>query len=329
MQKCQQTGISGGESGYSQSSQESLLLTTLLKADYSKAIDSFRVQRLMGILPGSKMGKATMENIPSTKDRSMFSCERYQFFLDAPFEIGQQCCGVMKKKPAHEYARRTRRMPILATMASESRLRTQQWLRNGCNGFNLKQPVSTPMAFWTESDVLTYIYANKQQMIHWRNDEFHNHYGCYPEESEKPFSITSPLASIYGDVVTEDEESGQMNFNDLMGTEIFDLGRPNCHTTGCSRSGCITCLFGYHHESTKETSRIQNIIDFSNPKIADWMLRGGHFRESDGMWEPYQGLGYAFIFEWCNARGGMNYWYPNREKYLSQLPDECWSYIER
>ena len=46
-------------------------------------------------------------------------------------------------------------------MASESRLRTQQYLKQGCNGFNNKIPTSTPMAFWTEQDVLQYLYKNK------------------------------------------------------------------------------------------------------------------------------------------------------------------------
>ena len=254
----------------------------------------------MGILPGARLGKATMETIPSLPDKSIFSCERYQFFLDAPFEIGQQCCRVMKKNPSHEYQRRTGLNPIIATMASESRLRTQQWLKNGCNAFNTKIPTSTPMSFWFEDDVLTYMKVN----------------------NIKP-------CSIYGDIVSDDEETGQLNLNDIMGMEVFDLGRPTYHTTGCSRSGCITCLFGYHHENTPETSRIQNIIDLSNPKIADWMLRGGHFRESDGMWEPYQGLGYAFIMEWCNLWGDMKYWYPNREHYLKQLPEECWRYLQK
>ena len=316
------------KSDASQTSWESELLKTLLMQDYTKTIDNFRIQRLMGILPGKGQGKATQESIPSVADKSMFSCERYQFFLDAPFEIGQQCCSIIKKKPAHEYSKKTGRNPILATMASESRLRTQQWLRNGCNGFDLKNPTSTPMAFWTEQDVLAFIRQKEKAMIHWRNEEFHEKYGCYPEECEYPFSIQSPIASIYGKILTDDEEIGQMNIFDFMGSEIFDLDRPCLHTTGCSRSGCITCLFGYHHENTKETSRIQNIIDYSNPKFADWMLRGGHFRESDGMWEPYQGLGYAFILEWCNRKGNMKYWYPNREYYLSQLPEECKEYLE-
>lgn len=49
-------------------------------------------------------------------------------------------------------------MPMTAQMASESRLRTTNWLKNGCNGFDMKSPISNPMSFWTEQDVLEYIF---------------------------------------------------------------------------------------------------------------------------------------------------------------------------
>ena len=45
-----------------------------------------------------------------------------------------KCCNVMKKEPAHRYEKETGRKAILGQMADESRLRTQQWLKNGCNG---------------------------------------------------------------------------------------------------------------------------------------------------------------------------------------------------
>lgn len=45
----------------------------------------------------------------------------------------------------------------MATMASESRLRKEQWLIHGCNAFDTKRPRSQPMSFWTEQDVLKYI----------------------------------------------------------------------------------------------------------------------------------------------------------------------------
>ena len=288
-----------GGVGLSETSQtllESELLMELLTQDYTKTIDNLRVQRLMGI--NRKDGKATAETIPSAKDRSAFSCERYQFMLDAPFEVCQQCCRIIKKNPAHQYCKDTGRMPITAQTASESRLRTQAWLKNGCNGFDLKYPISNPMSFWFENDILTYL---------------------------KMHDIK--LCSVYGDIVSDDEESMQLSLDDIYGTGIFDQKRPEYHTTGCGRTGCVACGFGLHHESCKEKSRIQNIIDFSNPKYADWMLRGGKF-DSDGLWKPYQGLGYCFIFEWMNKHGNMHYWYPNREHYIKQLPTECWKYLD-
>lgn len=271
----------------SRTSQESELLKALLKKDYGRTIDNLRVQRLMGI--NKKDGKVTKESIPSLPDRSIFSCERYQFFLDAPFWIANHCCGVMKKSPAHRYHKDTGRNAITAQMASESRLRAQQWINNGCNGFDLKYPISNPMSFWFDQDVLIYLKMN----------------------NIKP-------CEVYGEIVSNDEVTGQMNLNDIIGTEIFDLGRPTLETTGCKRTGCFACGFGIHHENTKEKSRIQNIIDFSNPKLADWMLRGGHFRESDGMWEPYQGLGYWFVLTWISKYGGFDTWFPNKEYYIEK-----------
>ena len=57
----------------------------------------------------------------------------------------------------HNYAKKTGKMPMTAQMASESRLRTTNWLKNGCNGFDMKSPISNPMSFWTEQDVLEYL----------------------------------------------------------------------------------------------------------------------------------------------------------------------------
>lgn len=45
-------------------------------------------------------------------------------------------------------------------MASESSDRKTDWMKNGCNGFEMSSPRSTPMAFWTEQDVLRYISEN-------------------------------------------------------------------------------------------------------------------------------------------------------------------------
>lgn len=82
---------------------------------------------------------------------------QWRFLLDAPFKIGSGCCNEMKKKPLKKYTKETGHAPMIATMACESRLRMQQWLNNGCNAFDAKQPLSTPLAFWLEEDIWEYI----------------------------------------------------------------------------------------------------------------------------------------------------------------------------
>lgn len=55
-------------------------------------------------------------------------------------------------------------MPVLATMTCESRLRLKNWFANGCNAFETENPVSQPIAFWTEQDVLEYIVTRNLKM---------------------------------------------------------------------------------------------------------------------------------------------------------------------
>lgn len=83
--------------------------------------------------------------------------QRWLKLLHAPFKVSNYCCDVMKKQPMKAYESKTKKKPILGTMAEESSLRTQAWQRTGCNGFNMTHPTSKPMSFWTEQDVLQYI----------------------------------------------------------------------------------------------------------------------------------------------------------------------------
>ena len=120
-----------------------------------------------------------------------FDKSKYLFFLDSDIRISNMCCNEMKKKPVKSYEKENKRVPITGQMASESTQRQSQWLKNGCNGFELKRPVSNPMSFWTEQDVLMYIKKNN-----------------------------IPIASVYGEVVVDYEKEiqleGQMN--------LFDIG---------------------------------------------------------------------------------------------------------
>ena len=87
--------------------------------------------------------------------------KKWYYLIDAPFKVSHRCCNVMKKEPAKRYEHETGRVPFIATLAEESSLRQQSYLKTGCNAFNSKRPNSTPLAFWKEQDILKYIYDNK------------------------------------------------------------------------------------------------------------------------------------------------------------------------
>lgn len=207
-------------------------------------------------------------NIPN-EDRSNFSQEKYKFFLEAPFEISNKCCNVMKKEPLKKYEKKTGRHPITAQMASESRLRTQKWLQNGCNAFDSKHPISNPMSFWTEQDVLLYIQMNNLQ-----------------------------ICSVYGDIVVDHrkmgEIDGQMRLDDLSAEYgIFDLEKPILKTTGCERTGCVLCGFGCHLEKEGE-SRFE-MLRKTHPKMYNLL---DCIKNND--------VTYREAIEWTNKHGNLN-----------------------
>lgn len=83
--------------------------------------------------------------------------DKWHYLLDAPFEISEQCCNVMKKKPAEKFEEKSGLHVITAEMAEESTNRQQAFINNGCgNMFGLKRPKSTPMIHWLEQDLLLY-----------------------------------------------------------------------------------------------------------------------------------------------------------------------------
>lgn len=131
---------------------------------------TYRLQKLFGTATDKKGNK------------SKYCCEKWKFLLNAPFKISNKCCNVMKKKPAHDYHKHTDKVPFVGTMACESRLREQQYLKQGCNGFKNKIPTSIPLAFWTEQDVLQYLFENEI--------EYCSVYGEIQKDSEGKFSTT-------------------------------------------------------------------------------------------------------------------------------------------
>ena len=87
--------------------------------------------------------------------------DKYKYLINSPYPISHKCCEIMKKAPIKKYEKKTGKHPFIGTLAEESSLRTQSYLKTGCNSFNTTRPNSTPLGFWTEQDILEYIYKYK------------------------------------------------------------------------------------------------------------------------------------------------------------------------
>lgn len=83
--------------------------------------------------------------------------EKWKYLIDAPFNISNKCCRIMKKEPFERYEKETGRKSYVGVMAYESSLRLQSWQAYGCNAFELKRPQSRPLMPWTEEDIQDYI----------------------------------------------------------------------------------------------------------------------------------------------------------------------------
>jgi 3'-phosphoadenosine 5'-phosphosulfate sulfotransferase (PAPS reductase)/FAD synthetase len=123
------------------------------------------VLRLTGVTSENRISKSW--SIP----------KKWMKLIDAPFEVSDKCCDILKKQPLSLVQREANAFPIYATLAEDSQTRREAYLENGCNG----KAASTPMGFWLRQDVLRYLNENK-----------------------------IPLAPVYGEIVAH--EDGKLEF---------------------------------------------------------------------------------------------------------------------
>lgn len=109
--------------------------------------------------------------------------EKWKYLLDAPFKISDQCCNIMKKDPAKSFEKKTGKKGIIGTMATESSHRKTLYLKDECNAFKAKRPISKPISFWNDDDIWEYI--NKYKIE-------------YSDIYNKGFQRTGCMFCLYG-----------------------------------------------------------------------------------------------------------------------------------
>lgn len=224
-------------------------------------------------------------------EKSIFNKEKWlPLARDVPVPISHLCCHKMKKSPMQIYQRAHKVVPFLGTLAEESRIRQQAWIRHGCNAFDSKKPTSQPLSFWTEQDILQYLVE----------------YGL-------------DIASVYGDIVATDEDGNEYTPNPMM------CAGCKLKTTGADRTGCIYCCFGMHLE--KGETRFQRLAR-THPRQYEYALGGGQWvdnpaydptaPEYDGKWKNWnpkkiwvpskKGIGLKAVFDMVNEIYGKEFY---------------------
>jgi len=230
--------------------------------------------------------------ISGTNILSVYNKEKWlPLCTELPVLISDYCCDKIKKQPVNQYKRKHGYKLYLATLAEESMLRKQGWLKHGCNAYDSSDPKSQPMSFWTEQDVLEYIVLNGLE-----------------------------IASVYGDIVSVDEAGDYYSPIDLLGG-----CRGGLKCTGCERTGCIFCGYGFHSE--KGETRFQRLAR-THPKQYEYCIKGGKWSDNpyydptvpkmDGEWKNWnpkkiwtpseKGLGMGKLFDMVNEIYGKDFY---------------------
>ena len=196
----------------------------------------------------------------------------------------------MKKEPARRYEKDTGCKPMTAQMAAESRIRKQKWMQRGCNAFEAKKPISNPMAFWTENDVLEYIYEYLEKPLKAAWDNIDNKNRKKRRDARRYLKKNNykktAICSVYGDVIPTDS---QISLADL-GLDYID--KKTYQTTGCKRTGCMLCGFGCHLE--KSPNRFE-LLKKTHPGVY-------------GLLDKVKNNGVTFreAIEWTNEHGNLD-----------------------
>ena len=113
----------------------------IYKAKHTKS-DYLKNRLMTGIM---KDGQKTMFKI----------AEKWKPIIDSDIEVSDRCCYYLKKEPFKRYNKQSGEKPMVATMASDGFERKKQYMQHGC--INFEKEIATPIGFWTEQDILTYL----------------------------------------------------------------------------------------------------------------------------------------------------------------------------
>lgn len=200
-------------------------VTTLRpKLPFTKVIEKYGYP-LVSKEVSQKLYEIRTTNSEFLKNKRMYGDEngngklpyKWRLLIKSDIKISNKCCDVMKKEPCKRFEKETGLHPIVGTMAEDSRLRKTSYLKTGCNSFDSKRPMSTPLGFWIEEDIWNYIKFNNL---------------AYSSIYDKGYTNTGCMFCMFGTHL----ETSPNKF------QLMKTTHPKLHEYCINKLGCGHCL---------------------------------------------------------------------------------------
>jgi len=79
--------------------------------------------------------------------------KKWRFVIDAPFNVTEQCCKILKKDPLKKFEKETGLRPIIGVMAEESNQRRIQYKKEGCIIWEEGKEALKPLSIFNEANI--------------------------------------------------------------------------------------------------------------------------------------------------------------------------------
>ena len=103
--------------------------------------------------------RAMRLNVDGEKRKFGIISKKWRYLVKAPFDVSEECCDILKKRPFKKFCKERNLRPLIATTCDESMLRMEQYVRRGgCSTFEKNKEASYPLSIFLDSDIYEYIH---------------------------------------------------------------------------------------------------------------------------------------------------------------------------
>lgn len=208
----------------------------------------------------------------------------FPFLDDDSYFYSEKCCNQIKGG-----LKSLKNPTFVGVMATESNLRKNSWINNGCNIMNENNQVSRPLSIFKSIDIWKYLVNNDIKI-------------------NKNYGNINEIRTKLKDILSKDMNYTERIKNDELIEEILNLN------LDYKRLGCIACPYGCHIEQKRENKNRFEILYKKYPNLYDaQVIKNGMYKILIDMNIKIQDdLKYMKLYEERHKQ--IDKWYENFEE---------------